>query len=313
MLTYQEQLDTATTTTEISGRIIEESITSIDDIYGSRDFPLALTTIAQIAVANHIEEFDINNLNEDLNSIDLSKPIELFDANNHHTFNAYNYIIKDIGINGYVIIATHTKAPLIKEIKTGVTLPESFLKTFYLSEGEFYQFDGSSYQTLNNIKVTIDDFNILIEERAKALSNLTMNLLNSIELDTISMLNNMAYLTNLTDDEYTVQKSYNGQDKNAYGYGGISNISNYLKDRYGGTVSYTSGKTLSMQNFTMNAFNSKNHCALTAITRVLMYYRAEGYTKIDKSRADVFKKVLAKAKKHGYTEKMVHLQLKLTI
>lgn len=76
-------------------------------------------------------------------------------------------------------------------------MPESFLKTFYLSEGEFYQFDGSSYQTLNNIKVTIDDFNILIEERAKALSNLTMNLLNSIELDTISMLNNMAYLTNL--------------------------------------------------------------------------------------------------------------------
>lgn len=74
-----------------------------------------------------------------------------------------------------------------------------------------------------------------------------------------------------------------------------------MKDRYGGTITKSSAKALSMANFLQADFGDSNNCSLAAITRVLYYYRKNGYTKIDSSYNKIYAKVKKYEKKHGYT------------
>lgn len=97
-----------------------------------------------------------------------------------------------------------------------------------------------------------------------------------------------------------MQKKYEGQD--AEGYGGISDPAKYLVDRYGGTVTLTSSKKLSMSSFICGDFEEKNNCTLVAITRILKYYNKKGYTKIPSGYKKIYSDVLKIAKGYGYSE-----------
>jgi hypothetical protein len=298
----EAEIDLALEEVVRNNEVVEHKIASLDDLYGKFEFPVDNQTIAKMLVASEFPQADFEDF-DNFSSVSLSVPIELMDANDMHVFNAYNFTIAPSGVNGYIVVAIHSKAPLLKEIKTGITLPLEFSDSYYLSEGEFYFAKADNYTMLSGGSIPSDEFNELLMERKKSLYNFTEELLASIELDTVSMVNNIAYLTNVEKEDLMLEKSYNGQDSSAYGYGGINNITNYLKDRYGGTVSYSSGKMLSMNNFTMKDLGDGSICTLTSITRILKYYYDQGYTKIDSSRDSIFKKVKAKAKKYGFTEK----------
>jgi len=297
----QNQINAATSTTELFGKEIKHLVKTEDDIYGSKDFPLDSATIAKLSIANSLQEVEVDNF-KDLNFIKLSDVILLFDANEKVSFNAFNFTIPNKNIYGYIVIAAHTRAPLIKEIKYNTKLPLNATKVYYFSEGEFYFLKKNHYETITNLNVSEAEFYGYKLKCKAHLYNLTIELLDSIELDTTAMINNMVFLTTATDEDILLQTRYSGQDSNAYGYGGINDIPTYLSNRYGGTVSYSSGKMLSTSNFTMSQLGSGGICSLTAITRILVYYRTQGYTKIDSTKEAVYKKVRAKAINYGFTD-----------
>ena len=99
---------------------------------------------------------------------------------------------------------------------------------------------------------------------------------------------------------------YEGTDDNAYGYGGIKNITTYLKDRYGGTPTVSdSGKSLSINTMTMSTVSGKsaNNCSLVAISKVLYYYRIyQNMTGIDATIYDIYDVVEDIAVGYGYND-----------
>lgn len=98
------------------------------------------------------------------------------------------------------------------------------------------------------------------------------------------------------------KKKYKGQETGAYGYGGIVSPYDYVKDRYGGSISVSQAKTLTMRNFVMSDLEGNaNNCSLVAITRVLNYYSLNGYKKIPTNNLKLYKKVKSVGKKYGYT------------
>ena len=98
------------------------------------------------------------------------------------------------------------------------------------------------------------------------------------------------------------KKRYKGQEKGAYGYGGIVSPYDYVKDRYGGSISVYQAKTLTMRNYVMSDLEwNANNCSLVAITRVLNYYSLHGYKKIPSNDAQLYNKVKSVGKKYGYT------------
>lgn len=275
-------------------------IDSLDEMYGNPINDDKFSDIAKIQIASYLgnEITDFSNVD----SVTLDSKILLYDANDFNTYVGYNYTSSD-NISGYITIATHTKAPLIKEINEGISLPVDSDRVYYLSEGEFYMKDGKEYKTLEDIVISQEDFEKLKEERIDNYYSFTTDLLASIELDTITMVNNITYLVNGVDnvEDLALGKTYDGQDGS--GYGGITNPSKYLKDRYGGTISQSSSKSLSMQTFICNDFNEDNNCTLVAITRILYYYYNQGYKKLPSDYNTIYKKVLKVAKEYGYTEK----------
>ena len=278
-------------------------IKKIDDIYGTSIDKSMLCDIAKIQIASYLglKIKDFTNIT----SIVIESSVILYDANDVNTYVGYNFK-SDGNVHGYITIATHTKAPLIKEVTEGFYLPVDQDKIYYLSEGEFYVKNGENYKTLDGKDIEKNDFNELKKLRCQNYYSLTTDLLASIELDSMSTLNNITYLLNGIEDvdDLTMGKQYDGQNGEAYGYGGIDSPKKYLKDRYGGTVSNSSiSKFLSMQSFLCKDFENKNNCTLVAITRVLCYYYKQGYSKLPSSYKKIYSKVLKVAKSYGYNEK----------
>lgn len=269
------------------------------ELYGSRDFPVANEAVAKMFV---IQELGLDVVSfQDLGIVTLSGPLSLLDARGQHVFNAYDYEVPSTGETGIAVVAVHTRAPLMKELRRGVSLPETS-SAYYLSEGEFYFRAGSGWQLLDGRSVTGDEMKSLLTTRQKALAKMPVDVLVDLEVDSISMLNNLAYLFSAeTADLALTGTHYGGTDTNATGYGGIYNIPTYLSSRYKATVSSSSGKVISMQNFTMADLSKGGICVPAAVTRILLYWRSKGWTKIPANRGDVYRRVLAIAKNHGWT------------
>lgn len=298
-LDYETIIDA--TTMENGDDSEEALIQNLDEIYGEKITKIDPADIAKIELASSYG-MDIKDFNN-IKNIKLGKKIVLYDANDYNTYVAYNFSVENKE-KGYITISTHTKAPLIKEIKKNVTLPEVLEKAYYFSEGELYFDQNGSYRTLDNEEISKEEFDTFKKERRENYYNFTISMLAEIEVSTVAEVNNLVYLSGTKIEELSVGKHYSGQDKDAYGYGGISNVSQYISNRYGGKSNwYSSGKSLSMNSAICSDWRNDRNCTLVAITRILYYYRGKGYKKIDSSIDKIYNKVLAVAKKYGYTEK----------
>ena len=276
-------------------------ISDLSELYGDDIIELSGLSYEEIVRCVLVPYYGISNEQE----ISLGKRIDLFDANNVNTYVGYNYHINQAEY-GYITVATHAKATLVKDIVENELLPETKSEMYYLSSEEFYFLDGCNYYTLDGVEISQDEFESFLEDRRMLYYNLTLNLLADLELNTISQLNNLIYIENSDFEESSLGESYKGQDSKAYGYGGIYDCTSYLKDRYGGTITLTASKYLPMNSFLMNdleRINNKsvNNCTLTAITRVLHYYNQKGYKKIDGNYYDIYAKVRRVAVKYGYS------------
>lgn len=291
--------------TEVSGFGLENEHygSNLNEIYGS-DIT-SITSLSFQDIAKTILSAYLNLEISDYNNIDcinLSKSILLKDANDNNTYIAFNYTTSD-NQYGYITIATHTKTVLIRDIVENQSLPKNVTEMYYLSNGEFYYYLDNYYHTLDGTKITMKEFHEFLGNRKTNYYNFTLEMLAEIEADTISQLNNLIVIDYCDLKEEYVGKSYKGQEGS--GYGGITNCKSYLKDRYGGTVSLSSSKSLSMANFKQGDLEKDaNNCTLAAITRILYYYYKNGYTKINSNYNKIYKKVKSIATKYyGYTSK----------
>lgn len=276
---------------EYYGENIENPITNINEIYGAPVDSLTnlqYKDIAKIAISSQ--------LGVDSDTITISEPINLLDANNVITYLGFNYYTDDD--TGYITIAKHSKEVLIRDMVDGENLPAEYGNLYYLSSGEFY-YSNNGYYTLNGTYIEEDEFKDFLEERKNEYFNFTTNILADLESTLISQLNNLIYINNYGYEENNLQKTYNGQS--GEDYGGIDDCSKYLADRYGGTITKSSSKSLSMANFKQSSLGSGSNCSLAAITRVLYYYNKNGYAKIDNDYTKIYKKVEKVAKKYGYS------------
>lgn len=280
----------ANTDIEYYGTQVQEYITDLNEIYGNNTLSLTSLTYEEIAKKILSLQYGI-----DTNQIVLGKAINLLDANNVNTYKGFNYIIGED--KGYITIATHSKETLIKDIIDGESLPEKFGDLYYLSSGEVYYNNGDFY-TLDGVFIDKAEFSNFLEERKAQYYNITLNMLADLEVEFIYQLNNLSYVNNYDFENASLQKKYNGQSGS--GYGGIDNCAKYLKDRYGGTITKSSSKSLSMANFLQSSFKDDKNCTLAAITRVLYYYSRNGYTKISSNYNNIYKKVRTVAKNYGY-------------
>ena len=273
-------------------------VTDLSEIYGKSITSLLNKSYEEIIRCILALQYGIGDITE----INLGKQIALFDANQTNTYVGYNFYINNTEY-GYITIATHTKTTFVKEIAENELLPEDNEKMYYLSSSEFYFWNESEqcFQTLENIKIPYEEFQGFLNERKQLLYNLTIELLASTEVNTLSQINNLLYLNESGIEElFLGKKKYSGQD--GYGYGGIYDCMEYLKNRYGGTITLKSSRSLSMKSFLMSDLEvGANNCTLTAITRILYYYKQKGYYKIDSNYNDIYTKVRKVAVKYGYS------------
>lgn len=282
------------TDTEIEyyGEAVQEYITDISEIYGTPVDMLTELTYEDIAKIIISAQYGIEP-----DEVETGEPINLLDANDIVTYIGFNYYAREE--SGYITVATHSKEVLIREIVENKSLPSEFEKMYYLSSGEFY-YENSGYYTLDGVYIEKEEFKTFLGKRKDDYYSFTINILADLENNLISQLNNIMHIHNCDEDDEWLQKSYNGQS--GYGYGGIDDCKKYLKDRYGGTITLSSQKTLPMENFRQaDLAKNANNCSLTAITRILYYYYNAGYTKIDDNYIDIYREVEKVAKKYGYT------------
>lgn len=283
---------------------VDDSFTYITDL--SECYGDSITSIVNMNYDEIVRkiiglQYGVNDLSE----INLGNQIELYDANNVNTYMGYNFCVNNTNEHGYITIATHTKTTLVKEIVDNLLLPEEREKVYYLSNSEFYFWNEleQCFQTLDGLEISYEDFEMFLEERKQALYNLTIELLASTEVDSLSQINNLLNIDKEENNE--IFMGYNGQSGS--GYGGIEDCPAYLKDKYHKNVKLKSSKFLEMSRVRMIDLEkdkngkSVNNCTLTAITRILDYYRGQGYKKINANINDIYATVRKSAVKNGYT------------
>ncbi|MDR3345052.1 MAG: hypothetical protein LBT21_05630 [Oscillospiraceae bacterium] len=109
----QDTIDLATTEITVGGKNVAPAAASIDELYGSRDFPLPYDEIARLLIAVQQGFSDFT----ELSFIKLSQAIPLEDENARIAHFAYNFSLT--GASGYIIIAAHTRARLLERYVLG--------------------------------------------------------------------------------------------------------------------------------------------------------------------------------------------------
>lgn len=152
-----EVLDNVGTEVDILGTEIQQNVSDIDEIYGdniSNIINLKYQDIAKIVLSSYLNLQVIDYYNID--SISLSNQILLLDANKVNTYVGFNYSTND-GRHGYITVAAHTKAVLIKDIVENETLPEIVTQMYYLSSREFYYYQNNGYHTLDGTMIETNE------------------------------------------------------------------------------------------------------------------------------------------------------------
>lgn len=283
----------ANTSVEYYGEKVNQNITDISEIYGQNTLSLTDLSYEDI-VKKCLSQY----IDESVNSITLSQPINLKDANDVVIYKGYNYASGDK--NGYITIATHSKTSLIRDIVEDESIPNEYGDLYYLSSGEFYYWDKNEYHTLDDVSIEKTEFESFLADRRDQYFNFTKSILSDLEMDFVAQLNNLIYIVCSDFETSGLGKTYSGQSGS--GYGGIDDCKKYLKARYGGTIAKKGDpKSLSMALFKQNTVGKGNNCTLAAITRILYYYYKKGYTKIGDDILKITQKVEKVAKKYGYS------------
>ena len=267
---------------------------NVDDQYGVFFNDVDYEQLAKYAIiANHKDT--------DYNDIVLSSPIEMYDAND---------IVSNLGFNftvgseqGFIVLGKHSKTPLVNIFYNGGSLNAQD-KVYCFSNGEIYYKNGNSYFTIDGYEISSSEFEQYKTEKAAFAFNLSENLLDQVSET------NLNIVESLEEPDFNVSllgsSHYDGTDDDAYGYGGIKNVTTYLKDRYGGTPTVSdSGKSLILNTSTMSTVSGKsaNNCSLVAISKVLYYWKTQqNKTGITGTINSIYNVVEDIAEDYGYND-----------
>ncbi|MFD2841462.1 hypothetical protein ACFSYH_12925 [Populibacterium corticicola] len=288
-----EELQSATIDEVQEARNLEED----GFLYGSSDYPVSMDSIAIAAVG-------VNPFSSDLDGIAITRRVPIKDAIGNVAYVGYTVKGVDSGEID-VLIAAHTRVPLVREIDPG-SLADECEYTLLELYGLVCE-NSDAYTIINSSRMRVfNDYSQIISSERKRLLMSDRSVLNEIELENMVSLNNLAKFSVVDLEAMVLAKTYAGQDKDG-GYGGISSPAAYLKDRYGGTWTRTDGETLVMPSFTMTSIDdlapSSGHCIPTAITRGFAHARnKKGFKKITAGDQSLFKKVKSVAVKNGFKE-----------
>lgn len=258
------------------------------------------TTIAPLLIVQELGDPDI-----DIPDIIVEDPIRGLDAFGVETSYVFAFTAPQ-GHWGYVVIASHTRAPVLMDFNLGQQLPHSE-SLFYFSQGELYFATDGDYTLISGETLPEQEFQTRQVDVQRNLSQLPSDLLDQIEFDTLAQISPYLEGDGLEILDFESTANYNGQDTSSRTtglYGRISNPTSYLAHRYKATnISTSSSKLLSVPYFHMDAYGGANDCVPIAITRTFDYLRTRGYGRIPASRATIYKDVEASAKRHGFTNK----------
>ena len=199
-------------------------IKDMDDQYGIFYRDLDYYVLAKNAIMANIEGIEYED-------IILSDPIEMYDANNVVSNYGFNYTVG--AEQGYIVLGAHSKTSLVNVFSHSGTLTDQD-DVYCFTNGEIYYKSGNNYFTVDGVEIGSSEFEQYKTEKAAFALNLNDNLLEQISAE------NLNIVATLDSPDFNLSflgsTHYNGTDNNAYGYGGISNITAYLQDRYGGTA-----------------------------------------------------------------------------
>lgn len=272
-------------------------IKSVDEQYGEFFHNVDYEHLAKYVVMANVE----GALYDD---IYIYGPIEMLDANDVVSNYGFNFEVNSV--QGYVILGAHSKTTLVNLVCLEKAL-DTTAEVYCFAGGEVYYRIGNYYSTTDGARIDNDEFERYKAAKSSYALNLNEELLEQLE---VANLNIISELSQTGEESFNVNllssTHYEGTDDNAYGYGGIQNISTYLKNRYGGTPSVSdSGKSLSINTMTMSTVSGKsaNNCSLVAISKVLYYYKLyQKKTGIDASIYDIYDVVEDIATGYGYND-----------
>ena len=269
-------------------------IENVGDQYGVFYENVDYEQLAKYAIMANLEAAEYED-------VVLSAPIEMYDANNIVSNVGFNFTVGNT--QGYVVLGTHSKAPLVNIFSEGAVLNTSG-DIYCFSNGEIYYKNGSNYSTTTGVEISSSEFEQYKTERAAFALNLSENLLeqvSSANLNVVEQLDDPNFSVSLLGSTH-----YEGTDDGAYGYGGIKSITTYLNDRYGGTPTVSdSGKSLIVNTATISTISGKsaNNCTLVATSRVLFYWKTQqGKSGITGTIGEIYDVVEDIAKGYGYSD-----------
>lgn len=267
------------------------------DLYGAAIAREHLEALAPLLVSQEIADPSI-----DASDVVVGAPQGVLDPFEVLVGYAWNF---SAGTSrGYIVLSAHTRAPLLLDFALGSVVPQAD-RTFFLSDGEFYLERDGSFLGVDGQTFDSEEVRQAIVDRRLAYLSIDLDLLLSLEQSTKAQLNNLTFVTQQEFVETELGKTYDGQDSHSGGgtYGRISNPKTYMADRYGAKeIKLYDSRILSVSTFDMDTYGPKNDCVPIAITRVFHYLRSmKGFDKVPKNRSKLYDKVLAKAKKWGFT------------
>lgn len=269
-------------------------INDVNDLYGVFFENIDYEQLARYAIMANLEAIEYED-------VVLSKPIEMYDAND---------VVSNVGFNftagetqGYVVLGTHSKTPLVNIFSEDAALNASD-DIYCFSNGEIYYKSGNNYSTTTGIEISASEFEQYKTERSAFTLNLSVDLLEQVSfanLNVVEQLDDLDFSVSLLSATH-----YEGTDDKAYGYGGIKNITTYLKDRYGGTPTVSDpGDSLILNTYTMSTVSGKsaNNCTLVAISKVLYYWKTQkNKSDITGTIGDIYSVVEEIATDYGYND-----------
>jgi hypothetical protein len=274
-------------------------IASLDQLYGQAQSGLDARELARWAVYFMWGEDESQTAEQpaDISSITVSIPVVLKDANNHPVAHLHSFTEHQSGLSGVVVLASHLRAELFNQLVWQTSLPET-PRNGWLLDGQVVLelSDGAHY--LGGAKISPAQLDQAKQTALRHLWETTRDQLNHNVYETKAQLQQIEYMTKHSTDFRTGGKPHpiDGQDSDeliAGGYGQIVDPVKYIKARYGRKAELVTNKPpLNMPNFLMEDFESeKNHCSLTAVTRLVAYYRWQGYSAIPYDRDVLFQAV----------------------
>ena len=266
------------------------------------------------------EEFDYFDLAElviHANSVEVdesynitfSEKIPLLDVNDVLVDYAINFEANDGSNNlyGYVILGAHSKTPLIKDIVFNDSI--SFNTTqqmYYLPDSNIYAAPSTNVNVRSENQISNTSFYQIKQNMSSY--GYAIDVLDDIESEN-SFVIQLINQSEINDYEpFTVRSNehFDGTDSNAYGYGGITSITTYLQDRYGGNPIKVDedNNNVSVNAATMSAVSGKsaNNCSVVAISKIMYYWRNNGKDRLPSALGTIYDEVETISVEYGYND-----------